>query len=468
MVFLMNSLDHVQAKDFSYFVNLLVELDCRMFLIKSLTRNNNDKNQIYIHSNPDFLNGIFDLDFGYRLSSTSNKIRSEKKPIPEARFNYFAWVATDKSLHPVEHCKGILYAQYPEVRLSGFQSVTGLMPYSMSIGFTKENPNVLRYLVIGATDKGKAYALMLVAPEKELVDEFARLPAHPDSKVCKVVELQGGQTNSDKLKELLSKRISNKNIKGCRLTPDGKTVPFTGTQVHGYTLEHELGIATNADKEGDIFGIELKCFTNKKLTLFTPEPDGGLYFESFSEFMRRYGYSKEAVYRFTGLHRVGQVNERSQLKLAVLCSSKNGSDDLIDYDVCKPFKDQLRNLQVVLLDEDDTLAASWSIIRLFNNWGVKHNEVVYVPARVEENFVVDEMVLGFTKRVFFGGEVLWCRRSSLEQMLTAIVKGTIFLDPAPKYDPDSPKNSKRRSQWRINDIYRDAPSLYATVESIAF
>ncbi|MFY9178389.1 MAG: MvaI/BcnI family restriction endonuclease, partial [Venatoribacter sp.] len=303
---------------------------------------------------------------------------------------------------------------------------------------------------------------------KEFQDEYQNLPYHPDSKACKVVTLQQLQTGSEKLKTLLKNRIANKNIKGCRLTANNETVPFTGTQVHGYTLEHELGITTNADKNGDIFGIELKCFTSKKLTLFTPEPDGGLYSESFEEFMCRYGYSKEAVYRFTGLHRAGEINNKSQLKLAVLCSAKKGNDDLIDYDIKKPFKDQLKNLQVVLMDDANDIAASWSITRLFNNWGVKHNEVVYVPASVEDNTVVEEVALGFTRRVFFGAEVLWCRRSTLEHMLTAIVKGTIFLDPAPKFDADNPKNNKRRSQWRINNIYRDAPNLYESVETITF
>lgn len=439
---------------------------CETMLIKALTKNNNDKNQIYIHPNPDFLNSIFDLTFSYREPSTSQKKRGKGLPIPEARFNSFAWVATDNSLHTVEHCKGILYAQYPEVRLSGFQSTSGLMPHSMSINFTKSEPDTPRYLAIGATNAGQAYAVMIVSPHQDFHKEYKKLPFPLDSKACKVVYLQQTLTKSDRLKALLSERIANKNIKGCRLTTKGETVPFTGTQVHGYTLEHELGIRPNADKDGDIWGIELKCFTSNKLTLFTPEPDGGLYHESFEQFMLRYGYAKEAVYRFTGLHRVNQVNDKSQLKLAVLCSPKDDENTLIDYDSKKPFKHQLNNLQVALIDDDENIAASWSITRLFNNWGIKHNEAVYVPAKVTDNTIQTEVELGFTRRVFFGGEVIWCKRSTLEHMLSAIVKGTIFLDPAPKLDPDNPKNNKRRSQWRINNIYRDAPSLYESVEMV--
>lgn len=462
----MNILDHTNITSFQEIEKLLSQFGCETVLIKALTKNNNDKNQVYIHSNPDFLNSIFDLTFNDREPSTSQKKKGKRLPIPEARFNAFAWIATDGNAHEVAHCKGILYAQYPEVRLSGFLSTTGLMPHSMSITFTKEQPETKRYLAIGATSGGKAYALMLVNPSLNFQQSFEKQSYHPDSKACKIITIKQTQTNSEKLKILLKERIANKNVKGCRLTPEKETVPFTGTQVHGYTLEHELGITTNADKDGDIFGIELKCFTNKKLTLFTPEPDGGLYCKSFEEFMRRYGYSKEAVYRFTGLYRNNQVNEKSQLKLAVLCSPKDDSNTLLDYDITKPFKHQLNNLQVVLIDEDNYIAASWSITRLFNNWGVKHNEVVYVPATVTDNTVRSEIELGFSRRVSFGGEVLWCKKSTLERMIKAIVNGTIFLDPAPKFDPDNPKNNKRRSQWRINNIYRDAPNLYESVENI--
>jgi hypothetical protein len=105
--------------------------------------------------------------------------------------------------------------------------------------------------------------------------------------------------------------------------------------------------------------------------------------------------------------------------------------------------------------------------RLLNNWGVKHNEVVYVPAKVTENHLDDEIKDGFKKRVWFGKEVIWCRKTSLERMINAIALGTIFLDPAPKYDPDNPRNNKRRSQWRINNISRDAHFLYDDVQNIA-
>ena len=461
-----NTLDHTNIKGLSDLVSILKEEGCERVLIKKLGRNNNDKQQIYFHHDASLLNAVFDMTFSTREKSQSNKRKGSIKgtKILSAVFNNFQWLGTDRSLHRVSACKGVLYAQYPEVRLSGFKAETGVMPRSLAIDYVKENPDVSRYLAIGATVEGKAVAVMIVEPSHLFTTEFLALPFFSNSKICRLlnVELSSG---SQKLLTLLKRNIGGRSVKGCRLDAKGNTLPFTGTQVHGYTLEHELGIRTNASKDGDIFGIELKCFTSKKLTLFTPEPDGGLYSESFSDFMQKYGYEKEAVYRLTGLHRAGSVSEKSGLSLRVLCTPK-GSDSLKDYNPEKPLSHQLENLSVVLADEDENVAASWSVERLLNNWGVKHNESVYVPAKVSDNGIKEEFNAGFTRRVHFGNQVLWCKRTSLERMIRSIASGVIFLDPAPKYDPDNPKNNKRRSQWRINNIYRDSQYLYEDVREV--
>jgi hypothetical protein len=465
---LLNSLDHLGVKNIDELIEIFRPFACNTILIKKLAKNNNDKNQVYIHSNPDFLNGLFDLTFGHREPSTSKKKLGTGLPIPEGVFNEFYWLDTEHKQHKVPSCKAIFYAQYPEVRLSGFKTESGTIPASMSVNFTNEYPGYTRFLALGGDREGKTYAVMVVEPNSKFLKDFEELGYHPDSKACKVIRVATAETASEQLKTLLRERIGGKSIKGCRLSSQGVTLPFNGTQVHGYTLEHELGIATNASKEGDIFGIELKCFTNKKLTLFTPEPDGGLYAESFDQFMRKYGYTKEAVYRFTGLHRVGTQSERSGLSLRVLCSKKGKADNqLVDYDPSKKFKDQLQNLQVVLMDDDDNTAASWSLTRLLGNWGIKHNEVVYVPATVRDNEIREEVEQGYKKRVYFDDEVLWCKGSSIEQMILAIVNGIIFLDPAPKLDLDNPKNNKRRSQWRLNNIYRDSKQLYRSIDIVS-
>ncbi len=262
----MNVLDHHQIDGLSYVSDMLKKFGCKSVLIKKLTKNNNDKQQVYFHHNPDLLNSIFDLTFGYRVASTSKKKNSlvSGKMIPEAVFNNFFWVSVDSEPFRVSGCKGILYAQYPEVRLSGFQSDSGMMPSSMSISFAKGKPEIARYLAIGADDEGRAYGLMIVQPKNQFAGEFRSLPLYENSKICRLLSITQPQSASDKLKIALKNKIAGKDIKGCRLTADGRTIPFTGTQVHGYTLEHELGIATNAGKDGDFLGIELKCYTNSR------------------------------------------------------------------------------------------------------------------------------------------------------------------------------------------------------------
>lgn len=55
--------------------------------------------------------------------------------------------------------------------------------------------------------------------------------------------------------------------------------------------------------------------------------------------------------------------------------------------------------------------------------------------------------------------------TSAERLLKAINDGVIFLDPAPKFVPGDASKTKRRSQWRVNDITSAINALYEKVES---
>ena len=48
----------------------------------------------------------------------------------------------------------------------------------------------------------------------------------------------------------------------------------------------------------------------------------------------------------------------------------------------------------------------------------------------------------------------------------AIYKKTVYLDPAPKFVPLSPSETKRRSQWRVNDITTAVEDLYENTEVV--
>ena len=73
---------------------LLVSHGVTEALIKPLSRNHNDKNQIYSGSDFSPLYPMFDVSFSLRAPSTSGKKggRSRGKAIPEATFGRFAWL----------------------------------------------------------------------------------------------------------------------------------------------------------------------------------------------------------------------------------------------------------------------------------------------------------------------------------------------------------------------------------------
>lgn len=463
-------LDDVQSID-DVFTRLRAH-QCESLVLKKLSKNNNDKNQVYIHKSISIFNSIFDLKFKERDESSSVTKRASKpgKRIPEAVFTHFSWLSTDNTLHTVKACRAILYSQYPETRLSGFQTIENEMPRSMSVEYTKLANIPDRYLVIGATRSGEAIAMMIVGPSEQFSNDFLQLENAVSSGVIKSASLGKADDRTNDLKSLLLENISGKTLRGCRLDKDGNTIPFTGTQVCGYTLEHALGIKPNADKEGDIFGIELKAISQKKVTLFTPEPDGGLYQQSFPEFMKKYGYVKgEDEYRFTGIHRANIRNEKSKLTLKILYLEKGKSKDefiLSDYDPNRSIDAQSRNLRVALVDDEGLEAAVWSFERLLNSWGVKHNETVYYPVKKLTNDNLSQIEQGYKFLVEFDTKAIWCQRTQVSRLFNSIYDGTIILDPAPKYVESNPKLNKRRSQWRINDIYRDATKLYDEVELV--
>lgn len=470
----LNHLDIVGLGSVNDAFHKLKSHNCETAIIKKLSKNNNDKNQVYIHKDISVFNSMFDLEFSERDESTSIT-KSTSKPgerIPEAIFKSFSWVSNDGSLHKVVGCKAILYAQYPETRLSRFQTEVREMPHSMSVEYTKQPELQNRFLFIGATKSGEAIALMVVDPSERFCKEYDELPSAVTSGVIKLTNLGRSDDRTEKLQNELEKKVLGKTLTGCRLNKEGQKIPFTGTQVCGYTLEAALDIVPNADKDGDLFGIELKAISQKKVTLFTPEPDAGFYKTDFTGFMKKYGYlNGEDEYRFTGIHRCNIPNEKSGLVLKILCMSKDSKTKTFfesEYDPNKDINSQAKNLRISLVDKEGYEAATWSFERMLNSWGVKHNETVYVPVKKIANPNSMEVEEGYKFSVEFDNKVLWCKRTEISRLFNAIHDGTIILDPAPKYVEKNPKLNKRRSQWRLNDIYRDSVKLYEEVQLLEF
>lgn len=85
-----------------------------------------------------------------------------------------------------------------------------------------------------------------------------------------------------------------------------------------------LRIILNGRAEPYFLGWEMKAYSGDRITLMTPEPDGGMYGESvFGEsrvkvFVREYGKptGDDTLY-FSGTHRADCRNEKTGLTLAV-------------------------------------------------------------------------------------------------------------------------------------------------------
>lgn len=445
---------------------LLSKLGADVAFLKILPKNANDKNQIYIASDFGVIFDLFDVTLSERGTSTSEtKDRSVPgNRIPEAVFNDFVWLQRDGSQVQAKRLKAIIYTQYPEARLSGLQSVEGTMPPSLSVNFTKQYPDAKRLLVLARLPRGKCVGFVCLDVTPEFESAIKALPGFERAPACKRLAIQ--QNRSDELAKRLA-GVVGQPLRGCRLDAYGQTLPFSGTQVCGYTLEHALGIVPNSNKDGDLFGIELKTHTKPKVTLFTPEPDGGIYTEDFAKFMKTYGYKDaDNDYRLTGLHRANEVCAKSGLTLRVRESrvDENGVMRAYPYNPRTPLTPKLDSIDVALVGPEGEVTASWSLERLMNCWGAKHNEVVYIPADKVKNPNAVEYAEGYEHVITFNSTVMWCRETTAERLLQAINDGVIYLDPAPKLHANDPSKNKRRAQWRVNDITKAARALYATVE----
>lgn len=445
-------------------------------VLKVLPKNANDKNQAYILRNYTPLHAIFALTVTERGASTSKDCPKPGNNIPEAVFDEFHWVDSNGTLVKAKNVKVIVYTQYPEARLSGFLTVENTMPHSLSSTFTKANPKAKRLIVLGRTPGGGCVALMYLDLSEDLLREISVLPGLEGSRACKLLTIPQGY--SEKLFSQLKNDVINQPHRGCRLGVQGNTLAFTGTQVCGYTLEHALGIIPNAGINGDLYGIELKAHTMPKVTLFTTEPDFGQYSENFEKFMTTYGYeSTSGEWRVTGLHRADAPCAKTKLTLQVReyhavdpedaksdwVRDEQGERKSYPYDPGTPLTGKMNAVEVVLVDDTGGVAAGWSLGRLMNNWGAKHNEVVYISADKTKSQSAEDIRLGFKYQVNFLPTVIWCRETSAERLLNAICAGTIFLDPGPKFVADKRSKNKRRCQWRVNNINKAAHVLYEHV-----
>ncbi|UUZ59594.1 MvaI/BcnI restriction endonuclease family protein [Nocardioides sp. B-3] len=238
-------------------------------------KQDNDKNQIYFGA---------DLTSGGATFIPSTNLRGEitesRKPgaVGKTLFRAdvdFWWITRDADAM-APNAKMIFYPQYPEARLSGLIKGCSNAPrtlYSRDLG--AQVPG--RVFVLGTTDKGRTYGLLLPPASPAALSLAAMASGLETFGVLHLWRVHGERAMS---RDGIAAELHGVHLRGwvpgCRLTRAG-IIPYFARPAGGATLEAQLGVVTNADAVPDFRGWELKQHSGSVLTLLTSEPDGGLY-----------------------------------------------------------------------------------------------------------------------------------------------------------------------------------------------
>lgn len=412
---------------------------------KRLAPNDNSKNQYFLGRD---YTAIQILPFG-ALREDNTVSAGSKKARLKAGVT-LDWITSDGSLERAEGANLILYPKYPEVRLSGL--LTGLRDRTHAAVVGPRAGG--RWLFLGITCNGTivAFACAADSPCARWAEEMVAAGRTQPSGVFHEFILS--PAGRDDVMTAL-RRIADRGWIGSkRLDRDGNILPCNAQNCGGYTLEAELGIRPNGRSDPDYDGWEVKQFDVKNLakpvggrvTLMTPEPDGGFYVDSGPEkFMRRFGYADKGGIvdriNFGGMHRFGIRHRLTGLQMA-LTGWDAGAGKVVDL-----------SGGIELHDKTGEVAARWSFEALLNHWKRKHAKAVYIPSNCEHE----------PRRYRYGARVLMGVGTDFPLLLSAFAHGTAFYDPGIKLVNASTKPElKRRSQFRI--AMKDLKVLYAKTE----
>jgi len=429
----------------------------RTIYVKRLAPNqDNEKNQIVLASELSGLINLFPAKLSLRAPSESELKRKSNagQPITAAQLNFY-WLRADGERFHAPGTKLIEYFQYPEARLSGFLQGCEWAP--RAIRRDHQDEYGLRIMALGSNAAGEVHALLMTERDDPVVRIFPNLPGSGVSSVLGVMTTESdlletpGEILSGKLRRIIAQgwhdSVRNKG---------GTIIPFNGNQGAGYTLEALLGVETNALKEPDILGYEVKSYRGCKISLMTPTADGGPEgYLSFREFMAEYGVpakKKDGSLRFTGVVRAGRVSSARGLSLRV-----TGYDAEKDRFSINP--DEIAVEQYFAASGE--LLSSWSLAKLAEGWNRKHAFAVYIPAEKRP----DDEPGGDAYR--FLSPFYLCEGTDVFRLFRAIATGHVYYDPA--HTIYAGGEQKVRPQWRVSTTrFEDTLRLlYRKVEAVS-
>ena len=462
-------------------------------IFKRLAPNDNSKNQPYFGPDLTQLGFIPTGEITATKSSSSKPKKSSVKFLAELNFG---WLLESGQVETAPHAKLIFYPQYPEVRFSGFLRGCKHAPNEL-LDFYRRGREPGRIMFLGISANGRItgyiadaeshisneirppgkYAYVGVfeelsnelrrdrtvneyvlepesklkpEPQPELALEPKHSLIHGQFGVADQMDLDFSEER-DGARKLLLDRLGSIAAKGWinsrRLRADGTTIPYRAPNGGGFTLEAEFGITPNGYAQPDYLGWEIKQYTVRNLdrpsggriTLMTPEPNGGVYKQDGVEpFLLRYGYpdlSGRDRLNFVGAHKCFVPHARTKLTLTLPGYDKNK----------RLLQDPTSGIS--LFDESGKCAASWSYSSVIAHWKKKHAKAAYIPSSRRTDPAAQYR---FSPIIQLG------EGTGFNKLLDALAKGLVIYDPGIiMYDASNTRRPiKRRSQFRIS-----APNL---------
>jgi hypothetical protein len=431
------------------------EAGATRMLAKPLAQNDNSKQQIYLGGSFEILNQI---PFGEVIAESSSR-----RPNFKAALN-FHWLTPNANIQQAPGAQLILYPDYPEVRLSGFLHGCSAAPSKLMQPVAREQRGEKnswdgRVLFFGMTPDGKVLASVSPAGSKASLDfDKLRLADTLDRSGALYIlpALDAIRSTADESRKALLATLTDIARLGwtdsIRMYADGSVRPYKATNGGGYTLEALLGIVPNGRSEPDFLGWEIKAHSSSRVTLMTPEPNGGFYGEKgVQAFLRKYGRKRDdGVIYFTGTHTVGNVNTTSGHLLQL-----NGFDAI---------KNRINDVAggIELIDVDGKISASWTFTSLLSHWARKHAQAAYIPY---------ESRTDPTPFYRFAPQIKLATGTNFTLFLGALARGDVVYDPAPKLtgaDTGNP-STKARSQFRttmprLSNLYHQFESVKLSTE----
>jgi hypothetical protein len=425
---------------------LFIENGCTSVLVKAMAPNDNSKNQVFVGND---LTEVASIPSGsMSIVPGTSKKKSLPPSIVHARLNLL-WL-TELGTVEAPSARLIYYPQYPEVRLSGFLKGVKGAPNDL-LNPAKRGREPGRLLLLGINEQKKAIFMTVLSANG--IPNVAVRAATGLSSVGVFSIWDLGSHDADASKQGLIDELCRIHSAGWinskRLKKDGP-VPYLAQNGGGYTLEAELGILPNGYAAPDFYGWEVKQHATKSfvrhasgsVTLFTPEPDGGVYVhKGLEEFLTKWGKTKAGSTRldFAGRHLYSVRSSRTKLML-----------DVDGYIAGETSFDA--SGRICLRADDGTVAAEWSFKKLLQHWKKKHSNAVYVPSKSQWVTVGASKI----KQYHFGPVVDVAVGTSFGLFLEGVVSGVVFYDPGIHMTPGG--ESKRRNQFRVN--YRKLSTLY--------